>query len=76
MRDKLVELMCEGAIKYLDSVESNESKGTALEYIADYLIANGVYVLPCPIGTKVWIVNKTYGNTNRFIFLNPVKEQI
>lgn len=40
--------------------EDKRKKVTA-EQIADYLIANGVYVLPCPIGTKVWIVNKTYG---------------
>lgn len=40
--------------------EDKRKKVTA-EQMADYLIANGVVVLPCPIGTKVWIVNKTYG---------------
>ena len=40
--------------------EDKRKKVTA-EQIADYLISNGVVVLPCPIGTKVWIVNKTYG---------------
>ena len=54
-REKLIQLINE-----TPKGEDKRKKVTA-EQIADYLIANGVYVLPCPIGTKVWIVNKTYG---------------
>lgn len=37
--------------------ESKNSKITA-EQIADHLIANNVIVLPCAIGTQVWVVSK------------------
>jgi hypothetical protein len=38
--------------------ESENSKITA-EQIAEHLIANNVIVLPCAIGSTVWIVNKS-----------------
>ena len=38
--------------------ESKNSKITA-EQIADHLIANNVIVLPCAIGSTVWIVSKS-----------------
>ena len=41
MRDKLIEIM-----KYRRHLETSE--------LADVLLANGVIVLPCKIGDKVW----------------------
>ena len=38
--------------------ESKNSKITA-EQIANHLIANNVIVLPCAIGSTVWIVSKS-----------------
>ena len=53
----------ERLIYLIDSTPKGEDKRKKVtaEQIAEYLIENGVVVLPCPIGTKVWIVNKTYG---------------
>ena len=47
MRDRLIELI------------QNRVRGCArrwAETIADYLLANGVIVPPCPIGTKIYIL--------------------
>lgn len=54
MREKLIELMC-------------EAKWTApetdswTEYLADYLLANSVVVLPCKVGDIVYFVNRVFG---------------
>ena len=47
-RDKLIELLTGKSTDTLADVE----------YVADHLIANNVIVLPCAIGSTVWIVSK------------------
>lgn len=48
MRDKLIEIM-----KYRRHLETSE--------LADVLLANGVIVLPCKIGDKVWAIRDYRG---------------
>ena len=52
-KDKLITL--------INSVprENKQQKITA-EQIANHLIANNVIVLPCALGSTVWIVSKNY----------------
>ena len=50
-RDKLIEL--------ITSTPKQEPKQKiTAEQIADHLIANNVIVLPCALGSTVWIVSK------------------
>lgn len=46
-REKLIGLILNPALSLADA-----------EKIADNLIANNVYILPCAIGSTVWIVSK------------------
>jgi hypothetical protein len=46
MRDRLVELIKQ-------EIDCNKA-GIIPEWLANYLIENGVIVLPCPIGTKIY----------------------
>ena len=57
-RDRLIELICDKiqdghCIGYCNHPPCNQCKD-----LADYLIANGVIVPPCKVGTKVWILRK------------------
>ena len=47
-RDRLIEL--------IDEAINDEE--TSYSNIADYLLANGVIVLPCKVGAKVWFIKK------------------
>ena len=53
VREKLVELLCKsGSMK----CDSPTGECTNCLKLADYLITNGVTVLPCNIGQKIWLV--------------------
>lgn len=61
-RDRLIELIHDSDYS-LDSVR-----------LADYLIANGVIVLPCKVGDKVYIVkSRTSDDKNLYIIEDVVK---
>ena len=49
-RERLIEMLNEWGNK--------ENDGVRAESIADYLLANGVIVLPCKIGDTVYYVNR------------------
>ena len=53
-RDRLIELMCKAIMEF------GNSTGTvyATEYLADYLLANGVIVPPCKVGDNVYILEE------------------
>ena len=52
MRERLIELIEKGQFNYY---ASNGSNGIGHnEYIADYLLANGVIVPPCKVGDKIY----------------------
>lgn len=53
-RDKLIELIT-------STPKQDPKQKITAEQIADHLIANNVIVLPCKLGSKIYIVNKTMG---------------
>lgn len=58
-RDRLIEMIKQANTLYLDYLESINQKGlidteSRAEYIADYLLANGVVVPPCKIGDTLY----------------------
>ena len=54
MRDRLIELIEKGQFNYY---ASNGSNGIGHnEYIADYLLENGVIVPPCKVGDIVYVI--------------------
>ena len=81
-RDRLTEMIKQANTLYLDYLESIDQKGLIdtegrAEYIADYLIANGIIVLPCKVGDKVYIVkSRTSDDKNLYIIEDVVKRII
>ena len=53
MRDRLIELMLKSNEKFADVDCTPEE---AIVILADYLIENGVIVLPCKIGDKLYFL--------------------
>ena len=67
-RDRLVKLI-------QNSVDGCASYWAGL--IADHLIANGVIVPPCKVGTKVYVISsQTSDNHNLFIFEDVIDRYI
>ena len=59
MRDSLIKLIQQATTLYLDHLDSLDQNGLIdtegrSKFIADYLLANGVIVPPCKIGTRVY----------------------
>lgn len=52
MRDRLIKLMHEG-----DLASGTVCDDYDLEFIADYLLNNGVIVPPCNVGDKVYLID-------------------
>ena len=48
----------EKLIKLINSTPKQDNGKITAEQIANHLIANNVIVLPCAIGSTVWIVSK------------------
>lgn len=59
MRDRLIELMKQADEYTLRRLITDNKEATAA--IADYLIENGVIVLPCKVGDTVYRISKRYG---------------
>lgn len=53
MDGRLVSMIYKAVAEYMRSVVRTQ---TLEFYLADYLIANGVIVPPCPIGTKIYML--------------------
>lgn len=49
----------ENLIELLNEWGNKENDGVRAESIADYLLVNGVIVLPCKVGDKVYIIHNT-----------------
>lgn len=63
MRDRLKKLILESDILCHTCGESTDSY--CAEYLAEYLIENGVIVPPCKVGDTVYVVNETVGKVFR-----------
>lgn len=71
-RNKLIELLCKAPLGF-KTFENQYYKST-ISKIADYLIANGIIVLPCKVGDKVYIVkSRTSDDKNLYIIEDVVK---
>lgn len=60
MRDRLIEIIDDSLCGWL---KSGEAESRIEEYVADYLLANGIIVIPCKVGDTVYQVNLTYDDT-------------
>ena len=78
MREKLIDLK----IKFVESFdcgnckpEIDKCKKCLTEKEADYLLANGVIVPPCPIGTKIYmlVTKRPKLNFPEFTFIKDSK---
>lgn len=65
-REKLIELLSEfyyqdvppcSGCQHEMSVENTECEKCIIEHETDYLLANGVMVLPCKVGDTVWSIS-------------------
>lgn len=60
MREKLIKLLLncydEPNLRYYDLTEITDKCMGGAEYLADYLLANGVVVLPCKVGDTVFVI--------------------
>ena len=61
MRDRLIELLNKAHESWLRYVDDCAFKQMALSFtfeqmFADYLLANGVIVPPCKVGSKIYII--------------------
>ena len=56
MRDRLIELIRRGMNKHEVTIENYVIPTS--DYLADYLLENGVIVPPCKVGDKLYIVAK------------------
>lgn len=69
-RERLIELIC-------DQIQDGHCVGycnhppcSQCEHLADHLLANGIIVLPCKVGDKVYIVkSRTSDDKNLYIVL-------
>jgi hypothetical protein len=58
-REKLIELLCEAKSKSADDAWfSDATYAEQLAMEADHLIANGVTVLPCNVGDKIYYIDR------------------
>ncbi len=54
-RERLIELLLE--VDYALDKDGRGARDSA-EYIADYLLENGVIVLPCKVGDTVYVIKR------------------
>ena len=62
-RDRLIKLLKQANTLYLDYLESIDQKGLIdtegrAKFFADYLISNGIMVLPCKVGDLVYVIRR------------------
>ena len=73
MRDRLIELIKKGIDKHESTIENYVHP--EWEFVADYLLENGVIVPPCKVGDTVYkIVKFCETNTGYKEFYRPTKE--
>lgn len=76
-REKLIELLIDSSCcpKETDceDCEYRENAACREEMIADYLLANGVVVLPCKVGDKVYrLIDMSHTTHNSFLIIETV----
>ena len=56
MRDRLLKLCKKSQAEWLEKTYDHETEQKLEEYVADYLLANGVILPPCKVGDMVYRV--------------------
>lgn len=56
-RERLIELITQAPQIFVKSRVEVNSWADVAKYIADYLVENGVVVLPCEVGDKLYQTN-------------------
>lgn len=56
MRDRLMELLKKGQTEWLEKEYNHETDKELAEYVADYLLAEGVIVPPCKVGDTIYCI--------------------
>ena len=59
MRDRLIELSKKAHSEWLEKEYDHETDKDIDEYVADYLLANGVIVPPCKVNDKVYVISES-----------------
>lgn len=57
-RERLIELLDSGCYKAASKLKSDNSNKKFCEFIADYLLANGVIVPPVMVGDTVYVISR------------------
>jgi hypothetical protein len=60
-RERLIELHTKAHTEWLQKEYDHETDKSIAEYVADYLLANGVIVPPCKVGDAVYAVGMITG---------------
>ena len=71
-RDRLIELMREAELAHLEETIMRPHTISSNEFLADYLLANGVIVPPCKVGDIVYVVD--YTRLGNMIFECTIEE--
>ena len=58
-KERLVELLDNAFVDFIDFANRNPAEKTSTEFIADYLLDNGVIVPPVKVGQTVYVVDYT-----------------
>lgn len=79
MKERLVELIREAELAHLEDTIMRPHTVSSNDFLADYLLENGVIVPPCKFGDTVYVIpsktNRGLNIINGFAHLNRVYEQ-
>lgn len=64
-RERLIELI-------IGAKRTDPETGSFTEYLADYLLANGVIVLPCKVGDTVYYITGIRNNIVKSAIVNEI----
>ena len=73
MREKLTDLLEKAIVYAEENYNGKYQNGKYCGLMANYLLSNGVIVLPCKVGDTVWIVGEyrgVYSATVRTMFFS------
>ena len=73
MRDRLIELMREAELAHLEETIIRPHTISSNEFLADYLLENGVIVTPCKAGARIYaVISRTSDNRNLYIIEDEI----
>jgi hypothetical protein len=58
MRERLKDMIAEANVEWLNKEYDHETDKSISEYVADFLLANGVIVPPCKVGDTLYVISQ------------------